>query len=241
MWDKADYEFAYWYPIKKHGEPVRWVTYGREFADKNWNMYQVRWDLLELAGVQKSDRVLIVGCGFGYLIEEALSRGYENVWGTDISTWIQSEIAVEGSVADRVIFGDIVHRNVRKALRGMTGGETFNWVVTEQVMETTPSEVPLYQACEAAQEGEGSVVHLVAAERDGTSPVPGFEMKRHRLNEWKTRRNNHMWIDTVQRRLIPVNGATIQHTDPPSRDPLPPSQRPDFHETQWPQYRTPPR
>lgn len=47
-------------------------------------------DLVACLGLQPSDKILLVGCGFGWTIEGLIALGYTDSWGTDISAWIQS-------------------------------------------------------------------------------------------------------------------------------------------------------
>jgi 2-polyprenyl-3-methyl-5-hydroxy-6-metoxy-1,4-benzoquinol methylase len=85
-----------------------------------------------------TSRVLIAGCGYGYLVDELASRGWTNVWGCDASAYCLSRAATEvPAVASRIVAGDLLDSASLGAVRsaaGLTGNQRFRLVVTEDVL-----------------------------------------------------------------------------------------------------------
>lgn len=178
------------------------VTYGRAWAysepdghDPEDSHFAKLRDRLVALGVQPGDRVLVVGCGFGYLIDRFHAAGFPLVWGIDNSEWIDARKGVEA--ADGVVWveDDIQGGGrVRAALRQLTGANTFRWVVTEAVvMDFDDQDLPgFYAACDTVTEPGGSVVHFVMlppfAER-----VAGLVNEKV-FAEWVATRPDHRWL-----------------------------------------------
>jgi len=184
------------------------ITYGREYArirdgnreTANLGSFEARWQsLVTTFGIQTTDRVLIAGCAFGFLIEVANDAGYPNVWGIDSSSEIASRRGVE-SRGDVLFVEDDIRGGgrVRAALRSLTGDDIFDWIISEDLVPgyTVPELEPLLDAAETILEGTqplSNIVHLM------TILVPGKSGDSSQtwmtLTEWNAVRPAHSWVD----------------------------------------------
>jgi hypothetical protein len=126
------------------------VTYGDDRAwsgDLLENEVWVRANALKafmLAnGGALADRTLVVGAGMGFLVETLKLVGFANVFGLDNSAWCQSKKAtVAGDVV--LMSNDFTgsSNSLKNAFNTATGGRTFNWIITESLLESfTDQEV----------------------------------------------------------------------------------------------------
>lgn len=89
---KADYDATYELYAERYNYPLF-----RPYAKLHYNravlfgMLQRRAGyLINILGIQPTDKVLLVGCGFGWTMEGFINQGVPDTWGTDTSAWIQS-------------------------------------------------------------------------------------------------------------------------------------------------------
>lgn len=187
----------------KFGESI---TYSRLFAqrvmgppDDHLNYYDMRVSRLsELFTIEKSDRVLVVGCGFGFLIDAFHDAGFPNIWGIDSSPYIQANRATESRDSTGFVDSDIRGPQVRAKLKALTGDWIFNWIITESVMECYQDEEigSLLDAVEVvldADNGLRNAVHLVVADNPEFDSI--FAQKT--LQQWKDIRPSHSWVNII--------------------------------------------
>jgi hypothetical protein len=239
---QATWEQAYSIAIGKPGQlgwppdpQNRIVSYldGRVFADQlrrrdvgEGELSHFRHRFTKLGGVPAftpSTDVLVVGCGFGWLLEMFIEVGANNAWGTDIASIIHTEISdpqkgVTQEVQDRVLNIDIQDPQAttlfQNAGAGTNAGE-FRWIVTEDVLTTMDIPDPLnppqamidfLDACDNLRApGQGGVAHFVTTYDDFpiTPENPDREIIPNPLTfaEWVSVRPAHWWIQ--------VNGDQI--------------------------------
>lgn len=146
---------------------------------------------------------LVVGCGFGYLIEVLIDLGGNQIWGTDTSTWIHSNKANNAygttpemrldvqSVVANINILDVDAADQFKTF-GVPGTGKFNWIITEQVISgfATDNDINAFlAACDVLQTGQGGIVHLVTP---GANPT---DYNSKSLAAWATYNTSHYWID----------------------------------------------
>lgn len=218
VWDRAMYERAYEIRIGDSSQPDfgEWVTYGRRLAqrvknrfDDELTLYIERLTALE-QGVRlnRDTDILVVGCGFGYLVEVALDLGSTRMWGTDTSPWIQEEKATEArsDVALRIFDIDITDSDASDQFKTAigSGNGKFSWIVTEQVVESLDGGTelaPFLDACDALRSGPGGVCHIFTGRlpdnpRTGRSPhdlTMGLQWRT--MEEWLAFRPSHYWLN----------------------------------------------
>lgn len=159
--------------------PANLSTY---FPDHPLNEY--RWRLERLLGgflIAPSDRILVLGCGSGFLAETfiwwkmqngiAQTTAQAQVAGVDNSQFIQGNIASEahplmqGKVVNRDLLLGSGNAQMRGALRTAAGNsEFFDWVITESVVEsyTDAERVSFMTAVESYQRNTGTTTKSLA-------------------------------------------------------------------------------
>jgi hypothetical protein len=157
-----------------------------------------------------SVNTLIVGCGFGWLVEAIVDLGSNAVWGTDISTLIQASIAdpgvaVRADIQPLILNVNILDANAAQQFKNAGAGNNsgkFSNVVTEHVLEDWPigDMATILDACDALlAPGQSNVFHLVAAsDAVGSDQFdPQIVVNQLTLAEWVSIRPSHFWIDEV--------------------------------------------
>lgn len=179
------------------------VGYGRVWATDDGRVpldsgdLARRADALEARGIGTTDRIIVVGCGFGFLIEVLAGRGYTNTFGIDSSSDIESKKGVEAS-GDIVLVSEEMNGTgrVKAVLRQQTGDDEFDWIVTESVMESyDDSDVQVIcNVCEGGLYNThtfANIIHMVFE-----PPWPKFPgvFNEKTLAEWKAMRPAHTWV-----------------------------------------------
>jgi len=194
------------------------VGYGRDFAEMvtspqilgELSEYEKRVDVLETLGIQPTDRILIAGCAFGFLIEILKERGYPNVYGVDSSSHIESNL---GAVADgdSVIISDDITGvgRVKSALKKATGEDEFNWVISESVLESyedneitviTGSIATYMYNTEPASQAVHFVMDVIDIAYPDKSIDPAFNQKT--LEEWNAMNPDQTWVSYSTWRVL---------------------------------------
>lgn len=167
--------------------------------------------LNQIPNITPAAETLIVGCGFGWLMEVIIDAGSNAIWGTDISTLIQSALTTAGVRADvqpLILNIDFTSsqavRDFRSAGAGGNGQNRgkFDWIITEHLLEDWPiGDIQnALDACENLRSNNpGGIAHIVTAQDrlpPGSSD-PAIIVHQFLLSEWITLRPSHYWIDTV--------------------------------------------
>lgn len=140
--------------------------------------------------------VLVVGCGYGFLIERMMDLGWDDVWGIDSSSYIMKTLDSEADsrVAPRIAQGAVGAENIRQAMRGFP--DSFDYVIDEDAASAhRDNELPDFYA---ALESLGTyVIHLVTPLEIGDT---GLNWKN--ANEWLQTAPSHVWVDTRTKEVI---------------------------------------
>lgn len=152
VWNEAQWN-QFYRVRKKHGGAVNepdggWVFgYGKNYLTAgdptrdHLTRFRQRWSALVSAfGIQPTDRVLVVGCAFGYLMDAANDAGHSLIWGIDNSPYVASAKGVESSGNQVIVEADIRGLGLRNTFRQLTGDDEFHWVVTEDVIACYPTD-----------------------------------------------------------------------------------------------------
>jgi hypothetical protein len=155
--------------------------------------------------------VLIVGCGLGWLLETFIDYGSNSVWGTDISTLIQTELSnpdmnVRADTQARILNINVQDPNASQQFKTAGAGDNkgkFNWLVTEHVLEDWSLSTidTLFDDLDGLRgNGPGGVAHIVVAQ-DKIPPSaiqnPTIMVNQLTLAEWAFLRPSHWWLDEV--------------------------------------------
>lgn len=121
-----------------------WILgYGKEYLTAgdptrdHLAQFRERWSALTTHyPIGLFDRVLVVGCGFGYLMDAAHEAGFANVWGIDSSPYVAARKGIESSGSTVIVEADIrgVGGQLKNTFRQLTGDDEFDWIITEDVV-----------------------------------------------------------------------------------------------------------
>lgn len=150
--------------------------------------------------IQATDRILVAGCGLGFIIEAFKSAGFPNTFGIDNSAHVASKRGVEADSGTVFIEDDIKGGGrVKAALRRDTGDDIFDWVISESVLESY-EDAEIGQLLDAAEvvlnpvKPKTNIIHMVLTVESQVDPM--FNQKT--LTEWVAVRNTHSWFDYVR-------------------------------------------
>lgn len=159
---------------------------GTEQGYRRYEFFARRADLI-LARHGAGGKVLVVGCGWGFLVDELLARGYD-AWGLDGSAYAVAKAAevLPAASAGRVLLADAMNRSQVAAVRaaaGLSGNQRFKLVVTEDVLPVlTDAEVAI--AVAECRRVASNVLHIVTPLQPDTEQVAGLNWKTGA--QWKT-------------------------------------------------------
>lgn len=201
VWDQTTYERMY---ARRDSDPDsaafgELIHYGRAYYDANLTPFARRLAWLTGLGMDASDRVLVGGCGYGFLIEVMRDAGFTSVWGIDSSPHIQARRALE-TRGDVLLVEDDMRGGgrIRAALRSLTGDDIFDWVIDEDALSSfSDGELAgMLNACESVlspSKPTSNIVHMVTPLLPGHRQDPAINWKL--LSTWKQIRPAHTWID----------------------------------------------
>lgn len=203
IWDEAAFNQFYRLYDLSTGQIVpgysRRILVDQYHESGRQTMFDRRRDaLISNFGIQPSDRVLIVGAAFGFLIEAFRDSGYLNVWGIDNSPYVSAQKGIEMR-GDVVVVEDDVRGGgrVKAAFRSATGDDVFTWVITDDVATcyADADVVQLAPVLETLLENglpASNVVHVVSV--GGPDVIMDSAITNHTLEEWKTLVPAHSWM-----------------------------------------------
>jgi len=211
-WDtEAEFDTHYQIQIKDPSHPRFGdrIGYGRLFAqhymdpyDSNISEYNFRASqLISLFGIVATDRIWVLGCGLGFLIEAFIDAGFTNCWGVDSSTHVANLRAVEAR--PDVSFAERGINSITPAeINAITGsGNQFDWVISESVLESYDDLelIPFFNTSAARLFGptpNDHVIHMILSFEPGdhdSKVDPAFNRKT--LVDWKAEKPNQSFVD----------------------------------------------
>lgn len=171
--------------------------------DRSWsidnpeNEIHRRADALIARGIPVADRIIVLGCGPGAFLVEALRvRGRVNCWGADNSPWANSRGEVLGNGVILVNADLASGQSFNNTLRDVTGFNSFRWIITESLWESyDDADITVgLNVCEGLRQGGtpmSNIIHLVY-----TPPFdePGV-FNEKTMPQWKAMRSTHTWMN----------------------------------------------
>jgi len=214
VWDKALYDLAYASDAEPDGHPNT-----RPGIRLHYNRYVMYPEMLRraqalisLLGITLSDKILIVGCGFGWTAEALAGMGY-SVVGTDISSYIQNNkglsedadisAAITAVGLDPASGEGMMHFNRLKGDGVRTRATVLNEdsasvksrnqiknligtptiIITEDLLTSlTDNECTVLQNNIVKYDLSARIVHFVS---EFANPAPPFNFNSKSLEEWK--------------------------------------------------------
>jgi hypothetical protein len=182
------------------------LTYERDYffdAVLGSNPFGTRKDWLTGYGLDNNATVLVVGSGFGYLMEELINATITDVWGIEGGDWFwdiandtEWATGMKARTANDWI-GSGTEQASLDALPGVPNNEKFGWILDEDAVTMhSDAELPAFiAACEDRLQGnaKGRIVHLVTP-----TPVQGpgdSSVNWKTMAEWKAVAPDHNWVN----------------------------------------------
>lgn len=158
------------------------------------NLYDIRvQNLLRLGLLAGNEKVIVVGCGFGFIIEALMTEGFD-VWGFDISTYIAASVEenTNSDVAARFTQADILDPNISQIVRQLVTGQ-MDVCLTEDVLTVIDpvDYATFFTNCENIHKNGNRNIHFVTdafVEGGVKRPIPqdwiDHNMQWRTLDEW---------------------------------------------------------
>jgi hypothetical protein len=196
-WTTREHWLPHYQIVKSDGTVV---TLG---DDRSWsidnpeNEIHRRADALIARGIAATDRIVILGCGPGNFLTEAIkARGRANCWGVDNSPFANSRGQVQGSGVILINADLASGQSFNQALNQATGSSNFRWIITESLWESYDNnEITVgLNVCEGLRQSQTpmtNIIHLVF-----TPPFnqPGL-FNEKTMAQWKAMRSTHTWMN----------------------------------------------
>ncbi len=183
--------------------PVPALTYGPDFWN-DFNPFENRKSWVTSRGLADNASVLVVGCGYGALIDWLIDAGIDDIYGLEPGSWIWDNINTfqpVSNVRDRIGNDWIGSGTERATLNtlGVSGQAKFSWIVDEDAaLAHTDAELPVFiSGLEDRLQGNarGRIIHIVTTLR--VEMGPGDSSQNWKLlSEWKEVAPAHTWMDS---------------------------------------------
>jgi SAM-dependent methyltransferase len=156
-------------------------------------------------------RILIAGCGFGYLVDELISIGYANVWGCDASQYAidKANELLPANVASHILLGDCTSsQNMQsvKSAAGIRGQQKFDICVTEDMLTVCDNEAEVQTVLTTLRAISNTLAHILTCihpEIPGDVESKFADLLWHTQQEWRTIINaNSEWCYDVELKVI---------------------------------------
>ena len=149
----------------------------------------------QLSLLHQNSKLLTVGCGYGFFLQYCLhEHGYDNVYGMDISPWVQQ--AAFGDVSDRIYQGDVLNSQDIQDIQQATPGRAFNIIYSEYLLEHLTDEEAIAACQNMRDAAQNLVVHRVWSGTGADFESQWFNPKT--IDEWVALvgdNPNEEWID----------------------------------------------
>lgn len=195
---------------KSDNEYNDWKTYGRKGFHKHSQQRLIKLEALEDSEgnsyLRQNDKILVVGCGLGFLVELLNDNGYR-AYGLDISTYIRDRVASETNqdTRNRFILGDILSPTIGLTVSSTIGGKAAV-VITENILPVIPalSTALFFANCEAIASRQAPILHILTCPKEPNEyetlrqkpPLWDADWQWMKLSEWATQATNrHIFLD----------------------------------------------
>lgn len=163
--------------------PAGYSDYRRSMVDFKWYAQKIHDELVSQGIDPTGEKVLVVGCAYGYTVEYLIDDWDVDAYGMDVSTYAVNQADSEIAYGDRIYQGDVMSSQDLQNVRQTTQGGKFAVIHNEAVLEClTDSEAQT--ACENMRgEAQDAVSHVVYT-IDSTVNAEWYNDKN--LSEWES-------------------------------------------------------
>lgn len=178
----------------------RRIHYTRELYDLNHDWMARRLTMMP-SGLITSANVLVVGCGFGWLMENLIDAGAASVTGVDPSPYVHANKATQSraDVVNRIVNATVGVDNVNQVLQQAGFSRTYNVVIDDDAASSnSDAELPAFlDGCQSLLQGnqQTRIIHLVTPQRAEGGQDSAINWKT--MAQWKALRPAHTWVDVV--------------------------------------------
>jgi SAM-dependent methyltransferase len=138
---------------------------------RRFSFFAARADFIAARWPVSVGRVLVVGAGYGYLVDELLIRGYD-AWGLDAAAYAigkaQEKLSVGAS--NRVLLGNMATRgdvNAAKNAMGLGNNARVGLLVTEDVLTTCANQQEATVALTELRRHGTNYLHILTCSKPG--------------------------------------------------------------------------
>lgn len=147
-------------------------------------------------GLIQNSSIVVVGCGFGWLMEALIDAGVGTVVGVDMSPYIHANKATQSRNDVTIVNGIVGVDNVSSLLQSAGFPRQYRAVIDEDAASShSDAELPAFFAgCESLLQGgqTAKIVHLVTEKRGEGIGDSAINWKY--LSEWKALAPSHTWV-----------------------------------------------
>lgn len=130
------------------------------------------------------EKVLIVGCAYGYTVEYLIDTWDVDCYGMDVSSWAVQQADSEIAYGGRIYQGDILSSQDLANVRKATPGGKFRAIIVECVLECLTDSEAQTAAENVRSEAQAGVYHRVWT-ADGSDVNPDWYNNKT-LSEWQS-------------------------------------------------------
>lgn len=133
-----------------------------------------------------SGKILIAGCGWGYLVDECLALGLD-AWGCDASSYaiFKSQEVLSSSSASRVLFGNVLSASDLNSIKTSAGvSEKFDWCITDDMLTVAEDDSEVNSILSMLRNHSINLLHIVTPQMLETNQVSGLLWKTP--EDWKS-------------------------------------------------------
>ena len=163
--------------------PAGYTNYRKSLLPFDHYAAYIRDELLVDGVDPTGEKVLIVGCAYGYTVEYLVDNWDVDCYGMDTSSWAVQQADTEIAYGDRVYQGDILSSQDISDVRKATPGGKFRAIITECVLECLTDSEAQTAAENVRNEAQAGVYHRIWT-ADGSDVNPDWYNDKT-LAEWQ--------------------------------------------------------
>ena len=163
--------------MSRHATPERFN--GSWYANPPYQRFQFHGTRATVANNRfaqiKGSKILVAGCGFGYLVDELIRQGFANTYGCDIPWAIEQGRLELPHIANRLIVADVTIRSQLNALKtaaGLTTRQSFALAITEDLLPAADNVAEAQTMLTELRRISSSLFHIITMMQPGEVKNP---------------------------------------------------------------------
>lgn len=164
--------------------PAGYSNYRRDLLPFDHYSQKIHDELVANGIDPTGEKVLVVGCAYGYTVEYLIDNWDVEAYGMDVSTYAVGEADTEIAYGGRIYQGDVLNSSDLDNVRQSTQGGKFSVIVNECTLECLTDSEAQTAATNLQDEAQNAVVHRIWS-TDG-SDLNTDEYNAKTLSEWQS-------------------------------------------------------